>query len=575
MTSSIVHVDLELNESAEVGDQAALVVVDPKVDGKPMEEGVAPGVDPDVEMLEIGKQKEADALSDVSPDVEMLERTVAGDDQSEENLDEEVLEVEEPKQDMAPLQVNLVEEVLEVDGPSEDVEVLEIEKGGQALSVEYLDVEMLEVVKPKEDDGNPEVNLEDEVLEVEKLKESEVLVNQDGEMVKARKSEEKIASSQVNSDVELLEIENPKELDAAHSEISLHVEGLKLDDDVKKTLASKDDENKDALKDKEELKEDDDVCEEVKEIEVGEVVLDQPEEREEAAKKVDEEENVSKKDAEVVELEEEEEDDLQIVHESTSTTSTKVHSTSGRVLRSGTVAASAVVSLEKCTTCRQRLAELHKFHPERGVGLEQLSKDQAVNIDLGEELESLQYKLTDFAVYDKVNEGERHLVPIFAESLLSAKKELWVSGKVLRIDQEDEEDGLRVADLGPITQWTNVTGIEGGENNVILSMEYKGVDVEFNLVRPHKKYMPLYKNIFRMVFMANRIIMRLIECADRGGSMEYSELLEFLDSLTAPQLFEEKLPRLDEEFLQLHSDFIVSQVRYHCYYYRHPMSSPL
>ena len=37
---------------------------------------------------------------------------------------------------------------------------------------------------------------------------------------------------------------------------------------------------------------------------------------------------------------------------------------------------------------------------------EQLSKDQAVNIDLGEELESLQYKLTDFAVYDKVNELE-------------------------------------------------------------------------------------------------------------------------------------------------------------------------
>ena len=56
--------------------------------------------------------------------------------------------------------------------------------------------------------------------------------------------------------------------------------------------------------------------------------------------------------------------------------------------------------------------------------MEQLSKDQAVNIDLGEEQESLQYKLTDFAVYDKVNEGERHLVPIFAESLLSAMKEL-------------------------------------------------------------------------------------------------------------------------------------------------------
>ena len=230
----------------------------------------------------------------------------------------------------------------------------------------------------------------------------------------------------MKSDVEVLEIENPKDFDAQPSEISLHVKGLKLDDDVKKTLASSDVENKNASKDKEKLlKEDDDVCEEVKEIEVGEVVLDHPEEKEIVAKRVDNEENVSEKVPELVELdkEEEEEDDLQIVHEST--TSTKVQSTSGRVLRSSTVSASAVASLEKCTICRQRLVELHRFHPEEeGVGLEQLSKDQAVNIDLGEEQESLQYKLTDFAVYDKVNEGERHLVPIFAESLLSAMKEL-------------------------------------------------------------------------------------------------------------------------------------------------------
>ena len=71
----------------------------------------------------------------------------------------------------------------------------------------------------------------------------------------------------MKSDVEVLEIENPKEVDAQPSEISLHVEGLKLDDDVKKTLASSDVENKNASKDKEKLlKEDDDVCEEVKEI---------------------------------------------------------------------------------------------------------------------------------------------------------------------------------------------------------------------------------------------------------------------------------------------------------------------
>ena len=38
----------------------------------------------------------------------------------------------------------------------------------------------------------------------------------------------------MKSDVEVLEIENPKELDALPSEISLHVEDLKLEDDVKR-----------------------------------------------------------------------------------------------------------------------------------------------------------------------------------------------------------------------------------------------------------------------------------------------------------------------------------------------------
>ena len=249
--------------------------------------------------------------------------------------------------------------------------------------------------------------------------------------------------------------------------------------------------------------------------------------------------------AEVIDLDDE--DDLQIVHESAEVSG-------GRILRSAG-------STEKCTTCRQRLGELRRFNPGDGVGLEEMTKDSKVNIDLGEEAEALQYKLTDFAVYDRVSLGERHLVPIFAESLLSAKKEFWVSGKVVRIDQEEEDEGLRVVDLGPITQWTNTTGIEGGENNVIISMEYKGTDVEFNLVRPHKEYMPLYKNIFRMVFMANKIIVKLIDCNDMGGSMEYSELLEFIESLEAPELFDVKLPRCDEEFLQLHADFIVSQVR--------------
>ena len=141
MSSSIVHVDLELNESVDVGDQAGPVVVEPEDVGKPMEGDVPQGVDQDVEMLEVVKPKEADALPVVGPGV-------VGDDQSEENLVEEVLQVEKTQQGNAPPDVNPVEEVLEV---------------------ECLDVEMLEVVGlPKEHGDNPEVNLEDEVLEVEK-----------------------------------------------------------------------------------------------------------------------------------------------------------------------------------------------------------------------------------------------------------------------------------------------------------------------------------------------------------------------------------------------------------------------
>ena len=105
---------------------------------------------------------------------------------------------------------------------------------------------------------------------------------------------------------------------------------------------------------------------------------------------------------------------------------------------------------------------------------------------------------------------------------------------------------------------------EKGGKVEIFNFLQQIVKIMLNTLHFVKKYTPLYKNIFRMVFMADKIIMKLIECADKGGSMEYSELLEFLDSLNAPQLFEEKLPPCDEEFLQLHSDFIVSQVHHHC-----------
>ena len=237
---------------------------------------------------------------------------------------------------------------------------------------------------------------------------------------------------------------------------------------------------------------------------------------------------------EFIDLGDDDEEDLEIVRETEGST---------RSLRSGTRAAAAEAARAKCSVCRQRLGEVRRHTATEGAGAEQVIADTTVNIAMdAEDGQALQYKLTDFAVYD----SEGHLVPIFAESLLSRYKQLFLSGRVLRVDMEESEEGLRAASLGPITQWNNATGIEGGENNVIISMVVGEQELEFNLVRPSEEYLPLYENTFRMIFMANRIIVKLLAVTEAGGSMEYSELLEFLDSLEAPVLGGRALPRWDD-----------------------------
>ena len=170
---------------------------------------------------------------------------------------------------------------------------------------------------------------------------------------------------------------------------------------------------------------------------------------------------------------------------------------------------------EKCSNCRQRLAEVKTFKPSgRSAGVVEVVKEPSINIAMDvEDGEALQYKLTDFIIYDNAEDSsiDGHLVPIFAESLLSRGVKLWLAGRVLRLDSEVTEVGLEVEGLGPITQWNNATGMEGGENNVIISIKHAGKELEFNLVRPHSSYLPLYQNTFRMVFMANNIIVKLIE----------------------------------------------------------------
>lgn len=110
-------------------------------------------------------------------------------------------------------------------------------------------------------------------------------------------------------------------------------------------------------------------------------------------------------------------------------------------------------STEKCSTCRQHLAEVCHYSPGKGAGAEQVIAHPAVNICMDtEDDQALQYKLTDFAVYDKVSDTEQHLVPIFAESLLSRYKKLYLAGKVLRLGSKEGEEGLKVGTVSPCTE---------------------------------------------------------------------------------------------------------------------------
>ena len=63
-------------------------------------------------------------------------------------------------------------------------------------------------------------------------------------------------------------------------------------------------------------------------------------------------------------------------------------------------------------------------------------------------------------------------------------KKIYFSGQVLRLDMPEEASELEAVDIGPITQWTNLTGMDGSQEQIILNTRCKGRDVEYNLVQP-------------------------------------------------------------------------------------------
>ena len=219
-------------------------------------------------------------------------------------------------------------------------------------------------------------------------------------------------------------------------------------------------------------------------------------------------------------------------------------------------------SFIKCSNCRQ--SQTTVFSPKPGASLKEVIAEEKVNImmDLDEEEEEegipLQYKITEFTVYCKEGK-DRHLVPIFTENLISNDKKIFLAGKVVRLDCQEGDEGIEAVDLGPITLWSNATGMDVDQENIIISTESEGRPVEFNLLRPSAEYLTMFKTIYRQTYLANRIITKLVEL--EGGWLEYPELLEFVSQLEPPVLYGTRLAECDEEFLQLHADFVVSQVR--------------
>jgi len=215
----------------------------------------------------------------------------------------------------------------------------------------------------------------------------------------------------------------------------------------------------------------------------------------------------------------------------------------------------------KCHDCRQRLSDVKVIKPHRETKEsreENVIQDPRINIDEdGSVGEALQFKLTDFTVYCRSG----HIVPIFAADILNVGKKLYFSGKVqMIIADPSDETGVELIQGGPISEWSNGAGQDDINEDIILSTVVGNKDVEYHLVKPSDVYGEIFHSVYRMAYMSNKIITRLCSMNDQNLFMEYGELIEFINDLPQPNFHGKLLPIVDEEFLQLHADFLVTQV---------------
>ena len=77
-------------------------------------------------------------------------------------------------------------------------------------------------------------------------------------------------------------------------------------------------------------------------------------------------------------------------------------------------------------------------------------------------------------------------------------KKIYLS-KVLRLDQKEHEDGLLVKHI-EIVMWSNQTGMDLEQENIIISAECGSKKLEFNLLKPCKDYQFMFKEVYSMAY---------------------------------------------------------------------------
>ncbi|GFT18091.1 hypothetical protein NPIL_265861 [Nephila pilipes] len=211
---------------------------------------------------------------------------------------------------------------------------------------------------------------------------------------------------------------------------------------------------------------------------------------------------------------------------------------------------------KRCTECRQYLdspdLKLFQDNPIDAVEEFVMLTDTRLSVhtdgsyDTADVAERLQYKVTQFSVYDRFT----HLCG-FDQGLIEKDIEIYFSGFVKPIFSEDPspEGGVPARNIGPIVEWW-VSGFDGGEKALI---GFGTAFAEYILMNPSEEYAPFVSAAQEKIYISKAVIELLCE----NEQATYEDLMNALETTVPPQ----GLPSFNEDTLLRHAQFVVDQVQ--------------